>query len=73
VNGPQEPYVLLAGADMYRLARFRAARPDVLIGGGQFGTWQALIPEPRGETFVVRHTLAELLGRLGELLGEPPR
>lgn len=69
MSGPEEPYVLLAGADMNRLARFSAAHPDVLIGGGQFGTWQALIPEPRGETFIVRHTLAELLDRLESLPG----
>jgi hypothetical protein len=73
VSGPEAPYVVQAGADLERLARFRAARPDVLIGGGQGGTWHALIPEPRGETFTVRYTLPELLDRLAGLLGEPPR
>jgi hypothetical protein len=53
-----------------RLAAFRAAHPGVLIGGGGFGTWQALIPEASGETVVVRYRLGELLDRLGELLGE---
>lgn len=53
-----------------RLATFRAAHPGVLVGGGGFGTWQALIPEPNGETVVVRHTLGELLDRLNELLAE---
>jgi hypothetical protein len=72
VSGPEAPCVLLAGADQYRLARYRAERPDVLIGGGEFGTWQALIPEPgeNGETIVVRHTLGELLDKLDALLGD---
>jgi hypothetical protein len=48
---------------------FRAEHPGVLIGDG-FGTWQALVPEPNGETVVVRHTLGELLDRLTELLVE---
>ncbi|MGH3289862.1 MAG: hypothetical protein ACRDPD_35150 [Streptosporangiaceae bacterium] len=37
-----------------RLAAFRAGHPDVLIGGGGFGTWQALVPEPNG--FPVKST-----------------
>jgi hypothetical protein len=53
-----------------RLTTFRAAHPGVLIGGGGFGTWQALIPETDGETVVVRYTLAELLDRLDALLAE---
>ena len=28
-----------------RLLAFRAAHPGVIIGAGEFGTWQALIPE----------------------------
>ncbi|MGH3202516.1 MAG: hypothetical protein ACRDP5_10790 [Streptosporangiaceae bacterium] len=50
-----------------RLAAFRAARPHVLIGGGEFGTWQALIPEENGETFIVRYALRELLDKLDEI------
>jgi len=32
-----------------RLLAFRAAHPEVIIGDGGFGTWQARIPEPDGE------------------------
>lgn len=52
-----------------RLARFRQARPDVIIGDGGFGTWQTRIPEPDGETVTTRYTLRELLDRLDELTG----
>jgi len=52
-----------------RLQRYRAAHPGVIIGAGGFGTWQARIPEPDGETVTVRHTLRELLNRLDELTG----
>jgi hypothetical protein len=51
-----------------RLARFRAAHPDVIVGDGGFGTMQARIPEPAGETVITRYTLRELLDKLGELL-----
>jgi hypothetical protein len=54
-----------------RLAAYRVAYPIVVIQPGQFATWEARIPEPAGETVVVRHTLRDLLDRLGELLGEP--
>lgn len=54
-----------------RLQRFRVAHPGVVIGEGGFGTWQARIPEPDGETVTTRHTLRELLDKLGELLAEP--
>ena len=50
------------------LDAFRAAHPDVLIGGGEFGTYQAIIPEENGETIVVRYTLRELLDKLDSLL-----
>jgi hypothetical protein len=50
-----------------RLLAFRAAHPEVIIGDGGFGTWQARIPEPNGETVTTRYTLRELLDRLGEL------
>jgi hypothetical protein len=56
-----------------RLAAYRVAYPVVVIQPGEFKTWQALIPEADGETVIVRHTLRELLDRVGELLGEPPR
>ena len=64
------PYALESGADLDRLRRYRAERPSVLIGTGEFGTWQALITEASGETFVVRHTLHDLLDRLAEILGD---
>ena len=41
---PDEPDQVL------RMRDFRAAHPDVIIGPGGFGTWQARIPEPDGET-----------------------
>lgn len=50
-----------------RLLAFCAAHPGVIIGPGEFGTWQALIPEENGETVVSRHRLCELLDRLDEL------
>ncbi|HTQ90028.1 MAG TPA: hypothetical protein VMK84_11090 [Streptosporangiaceae bacterium] len=53
--------------ELLRLARFRAAHPDVIIGDGGFGTMQALLPEPDGETVITRYTLQELLDRLDEL------
>ena len=55
-----------------RLLAFRAAHPDVIIGAGEFGTWQARIPEPNGETVVNRYRLCELLDRLDELTGGHP-
>ncbi|MGH3191690.1 MAG: hypothetical protein ACRDPY_34570 [Streptosporangiaceae bacterium] len=52
-----------------RLAAFRAAHPGVIIGEGEFGTWEARIPEAAdGETTAVRYTLRELLDKLDELL-----
>ncbi len=58
-----------------RLAAFRAAHPDVIIlpGAGPFGTWEARIPEPAGETVTVRYTLRELLDKLDELLASGGR
>lgn len=50
-----------------RLARFRARHPAVVIEAGEFRTWQARIPEPNGETIIVRHRLADVLGKLDEL------
>jgi hypothetical protein len=42
----------------------------VIIGDGGFGTVQARIPEPNGETVITRHTLRELLDKLDELTRE---
>jgi hypothetical protein len=53
-----------------RLIAFRAEHPTVTIQPGQFRTWEARVREPDGETTIVRHTLRELLDRLGELLGD---
>lgn len=53
-----------------RLRAFRAAHPDVIIGPGGFGTWQARIPAPNGETVATRYTMRELLDRLDELTGQ---
>jgi hypothetical protein len=58
---PEEP------GQARRLAAFRAAHPDVIIGSGGFGTWQARIPTETGETVTTRYTLRELLDRLDEL------
>lgn len=53
-----------------RLARFRQHHPDVIIGAGEFGTWEARIPEPAGETVTTRCKLRDLLDRLDELTGK---
>jgi hypothetical protein len=58
---PDEPDQVL------RLGRFREEHPDVIIGDGGFGTWQARIPESDGETVIAWYTLRELLDGLGEL------
>jgi len=50
-----------------RLARFRAAHPEVIVGDGGFGTVQARIPELNGEIVITRYTLRELLDKLDEL------
>ena len=50
-----------------RLARFRTAHPEVIVGDGGFGTVQARIPELNGETVITRYTLRELLDKLDEL------
>ena len=61
---PDEPDQVL------RLRRFRASHPEVIVGDGGFGTLQARIPQENGETVVTRHTLKELLDKLGELTAE---
>ena len=59
-------------ADLMRLAAYRDAHPDVIIGTLGFGAvWQARIPEPSGEDVITRYSLAELLDRLDGLDGEP--
>ena len=55
---------------VFRLQEFRTGHPDVIIEKGEFGTWQARIPHPSGETITIRYTLRELLDRLCELLAE---
>jgi hypothetical protein len=54
-----------------RLQQFRLGHPDVIIGPGEFGTWQATIPEPNGETIIVRYLLRELLDKLDEICALP--
>jgi hypothetical protein len=46
-----------------RLAAFRAARPDVIIGEIA-GEWQARLSTQHGEITIARHTLGELIGVL---------
>jgi hypothetical protein len=73
VTGPVWPALRLAVAgedQVMRLAAFRAAHPEVIIEAGGFGTCQARIPEPNGETVITRHRLGELLDRLGEVTGQ---
>jgi hypothetical protein len=55
---------------MLRLQAFRTAHPEVIIGDGGFGVWQARIPEPDGEHVISRYTLRELLDKPDELTGE---
>ncbi len=55
------------GNQVVRLARFKAAHPDVVVAAGEFGTWQARIPKENGETVITRHRLGELLDRLGAI------
>lgn len=52
-----------------RLAAFRDRHPGVSVKPGEFGTWEARIPEPDGERFVCRHLLGQLLDKLDTLLG----
>jgi len=49
-----------------RLARFKAAHPEVIVGDGGFGTVQARILDLNGETVITRYTLRELLDKLDE-------
>ena len=67
----RRPGALGEPGQLLRLARFRAAHPEVIIGDGGFGTVQARIPELDGETVITRYTLRELLDRLDELTTGP--
>src|SRR5713226_5687893 len=67
VNPPRMHLVPDEEDQVLRLLAFRAAHPEVIIGDGGFGTWQARIPEPNGETVTTRYTLREVLDRLDEL------
>jgi hypothetical protein len=75
-GGPARHVVDGEPDQVLRLHRFRAAHPAVAIGPAEFGTWQARIPEPNGETVLTRHLLRELLDKLDSLdaaaSGEPP-
>jgi hypothetical protein len=77
VSGPARGWARVAPRDEGQLARliaFRAVHPEVVIEDLRFGeVWQARIAEVNGETVITRHSLRELLDRLGELFGEPPR
>lgn len=67
MSGAMRPALRTELGQLMRLAAFKAAHPDVLIGPGEFDTWQAVIPEPTGETYAARATLRELLDRLDDL------
>ena len=61
--GWQAPHV--ADRDQLgRLAAFRAAHPEVVIGDDEFGTWIAVIINGNVETVKNGHTLRELLDKL---------
>ena len=62
---PDEPDQVL------RLREFRVGHPDVIVGDGGFGTMQARIPEPHGETVITRYSLRELLDKLDEVTTGP--
>ena len=68
--GPALCAVLDEPDQILLLQEFRAAHPDVIVGKGEFGTWQARIPHLAGETVAIRYTLRELMDRLSELLAE---
>jgi len=70
LTGPALCAVLGEPDQILLLQEFRAAHPEVIVGKGEFGTWQARIPHLAGETVTIRHTLRELLDRLSELLPE---
>ncbi len=70
--GPMRPALRMARDEpdqVPRLREFRAAHPDVIVEAGEFGTWQARIPEENGESVITRYVLRELLDKLDELTG----
>ena len=69
IPGWQAPHV--ADRDQFgRLAAFREAHPEVVIGDDEFGTWIAVIPDDAGETVRNGHSLRELLDKLDQIF--PP-
>ena len=57
--------------DLARREQMLAAHPGLKISAGT-GHWQAEIAEPpAGNTIITRHTLGELLDRLGQVLPTP--
>ena len=73
MTSPVRPALRLAAGEpdqVPRLIAFRAAHPDVIVEAGEFGTWQARIPEENGETIITRYRLGELLDRLCEVTGQ---
>jgi hypothetical protein len=64
--------VILAQPDQVaRLARFRRAHPDVVIGlhdGWRF--WRAVIPEDGGEQVITHYQLRALLDALDDMIAQ---
>ena len=55
-------------AQLFRLARFRAQHPRVIITQhASFGYWQAWIPASNGGSVFTRYVLGDLLDTLDEL------
>jgi len=55
-------------AQLFRLARFRAQHPTVIITQhASFGYWQAWIPASNGGSVFTRYVLSDLLDTLDEL------
>jgi hypothetical protein len=56
---------------LVRLQAFREQHPEITIGAISRRAWQACLPEPDdGQTVITRRTLAALLDRACELLGD---
>ena len=73
MTGPARGWTRVAAGEedqLPRLASFRTAHPEVIIGDLGFGqVWQARIPEDEtdGESVVTRYTLRELLDQLAAI------
>lgn len=67
MNYPRER---LTWREALRLARYRAAHREVIVGYFGFGAWQARTPLPDGEQVITRDSFRELMDRLDELDGE---